>query len=195
MEFLRILREQAAYILPYWAVGILVGSAVSVFCKERIHALFVRMQGGRWGVAGLLFASALGVASPLCMYGTIPIAASFSRQGVKDDWLAAFMMSSVLINPQLLVYTAALGKVVLLIRLAVCLGCGMAAGLCVRLGFCGRDFFAFVGSTSEEGKERGRTCACAMCFPWGGIYAPRDHGFWLAWRWPRCVSMLCPQLV
>lgn len=159
MEFLRILREQAAYILPYWAVGILVGSAVSVFCKERIHALFVRMQGGRWGVAGLLFASALGVASPLCMYGTIPIAASFSRQGVKDDWLAAFMMSSVLINPQLLVYTAALGKEVLLIRLAVCLGCGMAAGLCVRLGFCGRDFFCFRGFDVRGGqRERENMC-------------------------------------
>ena len=27
------------------------------------------------------------------MYGTIPIAASFSGQGVKDDYLAAFMIT------------------------------------------------------------------------------------------------------
>lgn len=43
------------------------------------------------------------------MYGTIPIAASLSRSGMRDDWLAAFMMSSILLNPQLLLYSAALG--------------------------------------------------------------------------------------
>ena len=31
----------------------------------------------------------LGIASPLCMYGTIPIAASFRKQGMREDWLAA----------------------------------------------------------------------------------------------------------
>ena len=35
------------------------------------------------------------------MYGTIPIAASFSRQGMRHDWLAAFTMASILLNPQL----------------------------------------------------------------------------------------------
>ena len=37
-------------------------------------------------------------ASPLCMYGTIPIAASFRKQGMREDWLAAFMMASILLN-------------------------------------------------------------------------------------------------
>ena len=51
------------------------------------------------GIMGVFAASALGIASPLCMYGTIPIAASFSKSGIRDDWLAAFMMSSILLNP------------------------------------------------------------------------------------------------
>lgn len=38
------------------------------------------------------------------MYGTIPLAASFSLSGMEDDRLAAFMMSSILLDPQLLLY-------------------------------------------------------------------------------------------
>ena len=39
------------------------------------------------------------------MYGTIPIAAAFSESGMDHDWLAAFMMSSILLNPQLIFYS------------------------------------------------------------------------------------------
>lgn len=143
MSLLHILHGQIAFILPYWILGILIGSAVSVFGKERLHALLVSMQGKQGGMTGLMLASALGVASPLCMYGTIPIAASFAQKGVREDWLAAFMMSSVLINPQLLAYTAALGHPALLARLAACLACGVAAGLAVRWRFRKKSFFRF----------------------------------------------------
>lgn len=37
------------------------------------------------GACGIIPASLLGIASPLCMYGTIPIAASFSHHGMRDD--------------------------------------------------------------------------------------------------------------
>lgn len=32
---------QLRQILPYWALGIVIGSVVSVFCKDKIHSLFV----------------------------------------------------------------------------------------------------------------------------------------------------------
>ena len=70
------------------------------------------------GIWGIIPASLLGMASPLCMYGTIPIAASFSRQGMRDDWLAAFMMSSILLNPQLILYSTALGGTALAVLLS-----------------------------------------------------------------------------
>ena len=88
---------QLRQILPYWALGIVLGSAVSVFAKDRIHGVFRSMQGKRIGILGIAAASILGIASPLCMYGTIPLAASFSKSGINDDWLAAFMMSSILL--------------------------------------------------------------------------------------------------
>ena len=72
------------------------------FAKDSIHRLFRSIQGKRLGALGIIPASALGIASPLCMYGTIPIAASFAENGMEHDWLAAFMMSSILLNPQLI---------------------------------------------------------------------------------------------
>lgn len=136
---------QFEQIFPYWLLGMLIGSAVSVFGKERINALFASMKDKRLGLFGIIPACILGILSPLCMYGTIPIAASFSEKGMRDDWLASFMMASILLNPQLIVYSMALGGVVVTIRIVSCFLCGIAAGLVVH--FCWRDkpFFSFSG--------------------------------------------------
>ena len=76
---------QLGQILPYWILGIVIGSVVSVFGKRKIHQLFLSMRKHRMGVLGVIPASLLGIASPLCMYGTIPIAASFSEQEMGKD--------------------------------------------------------------------------------------------------------------
>ncbi len=143
---------QFRQIFWYWVLGIAIGSFISVFAKDGIHNLFRRMQGKTWGVFGIVPACLLGIASPLCMYGTIPIAASFSRQGMRDDWLASFMMASILLNPQLIIYSAALGPTVLTVRIVSCFLCGCTAGLLIRIFFRDRDFFDFSGF--EEGKSR-----------------------------------------
>lgn len=132
-------------IAPYWVVGIVLGSIISVFGKEKIHNLFSSMQGKRFGIFGVIPASLLGIASPLCMYGTIPIAASFSKKGIRDDWLATFMMSSILLNPQLILYSIALGRTALTVRLVSCFLCGISAGLLVHLFYRGKSFFNFSG--------------------------------------------------
>jgi uncharacterized membrane protein YraQ (UPF0718 family) len=87
------------------------------------------------------------------MYGTIPIAASFSAKGMEYDWLAAFMMSSILLNPQLLFYSAALGPAALVIRFASCFLCGIAAGLCIRMFFKNGKFFNFSGFSVPENRD------------------------------------------
>ena len=127
---------QLRQIAAYWVLGIIVGSCVSVFAKGWIHAAAEGLGKKLPGCLGLVFASALGVASPLCMYGTIPICAAFSKKGIKDDFLAAFMMSSVLLNPQLIVYSSALGPALLAARILSAFACGIAAGLLVKAFFC-----------------------------------------------------------
>ena len=143
---------QFRQIFRYWMIGILIGSCISVFLKDRIHGLFRQMSGSKFGVLGLVPASLLGIASPLCMYGTIPLAASVSRSGMRDDWLAAFMMTSILLNPQLIIYSVALGPAALTVRIISCFLCGIAAGLLVRLFFRNKEFFDF--RSFDEPKNR-----------------------------------------
>jgi uncharacterized membrane protein YraQ (UPF0718 family) len=148
---------QFRQIAGYWILGMALGSVISVFGKEKIRCLFAALQEKKLGVLGIIPASFIGIVSPLCMYGTIPIAASFSgtgpdngegalpAKGMGDDWLAAFMMSSILLNPQLLFYSAALGPAALVIRFTGCFLCGIAAGLCVRYFYRNKNFFNFSG--------------------------------------------------
>ncbi len=143
---------QLRQILPYFLVGIVLGSIISVFVKDKIHGLFRRLGNKKLGFLGIIAASVLGIASPLCMYGTIPLAASFSKSGIRDDWLAAFMMSSILLNPQLIIYSTALGVTALAIRIASCFLCGIAAGALVRIFYKDKPFFNFSGF--EEPKSR-----------------------------------------
>ena len=144
---------QVRQIFWYWLVGMAIGSVISVFAKEGIHRLCAKMGQRLSGPVGWVVASALGIASPLCMYGTIPICASFSQKGVKDDFLAAFMMSSVLLNPQLILYSMALGQAALAVRILSCFLCGVTAGMAVHFAFRERDFFNFKGFSEGKGRD------------------------------------------
>ncbi len=161
---LDILRRESVYIwyyfsiqleqiFRYWIFGMMIGSVISVFAKDKIHKLFDGMRDKKLGLFGIIPACILGILSPLCMYGTIPIAASFSEKGMRDDWLAAFMMTSILLNPQLMIYSAALGGTALIIRLASCFLCGAAAGLLVFFCFRGKPFFNFSGFAAPHSRD------------------------------------------
>lgn len=140
-------------IVWYWIIGILIGSVISVFGKKKIHSLMDAINSRNLGLLGLIPASIIGILSPLCMYGTIPIAASFSEKGVKEDWLAAFMMSSILLNPQLILYSAALGPTMLVIRILSCFLCGILVGLLVHLFFKKKSFFNFKGFQEPTNRD------------------------------------------
>lgn len=144
---------QLEQIFKYWILGMLIGSVISVFAKDKIHKLFDGMRDRKMGLFGIIPACILGILSPLCMYGTIPIAASFSEKGMRDDWLAAFMMASILLNPQLMIYSAALGGTALVVRLVSCFLCGVAAGLLVFFCFRGKRFFNFSGFAAPHNHD------------------------------------------
>lgn len=161
---LDILRRESVYlwyyfnlqleqIFGYWVLGMVLGSVISVFAKDHIHGLFRAMHGKRLGMLGITAASALGIASPLCMYGTIPLAASFSESGMEDDWLAAFMMSSILLNPQLILYSMALGPAALVIRVLSSFLCGITAGVLIRSFYHQKGFFNFAGFSAPTSRD------------------------------------------
>lgn len=140
-------------IFWYWVIGIVIGSLISVVFKDKIHAMFDKLRDKRLGLFGVIPASILGIASPLCMYGTIPIAASFANKGMREDWLAAFMMSSILLNPQLIIYSAALGSTVLIIRILSCFCCGCLAGILVYIFHRKKRYFNFDKMKERESKD------------------------------------------
>ncbi|MCL2094294.1 MAG: permease [Treponema sp.] len=136
----------------------LLGSLISVFAKERLRRLFSSLKKKNLGVLGLIPATLIGIASPLCMYGTIPIVVSLAEEGLEEDWIAAFMMSSILLNPQLLFYSSALGRTALTIRLLSCFFCGITAGLLVRYLYMdrGKVFLSLQGYRGRAGSDRNR---------------------------------------
>lgn len=144
---------QLRQIFWYWVLGIVLGSCVSVFLKDRIHGIFRSMSESKMGLVGIVPASLLGIASPLCMYGTIPLTASFSRSGMRDEWLASFMMCSILLNPQLIIYSTALGITALGVRICSCFICGIAAGLLIRFLCRGKPFFNFAGFDEPRSRD------------------------------------------
>lgn len=141
---------QFTQIAGYYLFGIVTGSLISVFLKKRILSAMEAVGRYSDGFPALVLSSALGIASPLCMYGTIPIAASLAKGGIRHPALASFMMSSILLNPQLIVYSAALGSTALAVRILSCFVCGITAVVVVKLS--GREFFRF--SVMEERQDR-----------------------------------------
>ncbi|MDR3342719.1 MAG: hypothetical protein LBT14_08030 [Treponema sp.] len=87
------------------------------------------------------------------MYGTIPIAAGFVEQGMEEDWIAAFCMSSILLNPQLFFYSVALGPAALAIRFTACFVCGALAGICVRYCFKKCKLFSFAAFKEPQNRD------------------------------------------
>lgn len=63
------------------------------------------------------------------------------------------MMSSILLNPQLIIYSAALGPTALLIRIFSSFFCGAAAGLLIRVFFRGKHFFNFTGFSGPANRD------------------------------------------
>ena len=145
---------QLQQIGPFWALGLVAGSLVSVFLSDRIAARMAALGAGRFRLPLLGAASFLGIVSPLCMFGTVPIIAALGRKGVPQHLLAAFMISSILLNPNIFLFTFALGVGLTMARLALSFASGVLAGALVLLLFRGKNLFAFHRFTEAGGRGR-----------------------------------------
>ena len=63
------------------------------------------------------------------------------------------MMSSILLNPQLMLYSTALGGQALAVRLVTCIFCGILAGLLVHFLWGKKEFFRFDGFAPGPGRD------------------------------------------
>ncbi len=153
---------QFRMIFPYWAAGTIAGSLISVFLSDRIRALAGRPGLQRFGLLAVVPAALLGAASPICMYGTVPLIASLGRKGVPQYLLASFMVSSILINPNLFLFSFSLGTGIAVLRLVLCIAAGITAGLVVRCFFKNRQLFSF--DSFEDRKKKACDSGTAVKF-------------------------------
>lgn len=147
---------QFRMIFLYWVAGTVAGSLISVFASVRINRILSGMSKCKFGFIWTAFASLLGAASPICMYGTVPLIASLGRNGIPNHLLASFMVSSILINPSLFVFSFALGTNAAFIRLFVCIAAGIMAGVIVQHFLKGKELFDFNGFESKQLCEKER---------------------------------------
>ena len=150
------IRQFILQIAPYWALGLIVGSLVSVFLSERISKKFISLAQGRFKLAAVGGASFLGVLSPLCMFGTVPVIAAFGKKNMPQHLLAAFMIGSVLLNPNIFLLTFALGTDIALLRLGFSLLGGVLAGVLVMMLCKKRPLFDFSRFVDGEAAKKKR---------------------------------------
>ena len=149
-ELFRLLYIQFKMIFPYWIAGVGIGSVFSVFLAVRITGIVAQINRKNFRVSGTVAAALLGAASPICMYGTVPLIASLGKRGTPQYLLAAFMVSSILINPNLFIFSFALGAPIAFLRLGSSLLAGVIAGGMVYYFFREKQFFFFEGFEEKQ---------------------------------------------
>jgi len=150
---------QFRQIAPYWAGGLIAGSLVSVFLSDKITEKMTNLPAGNLRamfsvVIPLCVASFLGIVSPLCMYGTVPIIAALGKKGVPQHLLACFMVSSILLNPNIMLLSFALGAGLAIARLALSFLSGILAGALVCLFFRDKELFSFKRFAEQKEKQK-----------------------------------------
>ena len=141
---------QLRLIAPYWVSGLVIGSLVSVYLSRQISGKILSLSSKGSGLWQISAASFLGILSPLCMYGTVPVIAALGKKGVPGYLLATFMVSSILLNPNLLFLTLVLGRNLALIRFISCFVAGVLIGVIIRVFFREKEIFSLERFTVEE---------------------------------------------
>jgi len=89
-------------LLPYLVGGVLVGELLKFTSWTKIIYKWVSKSP----VVSVISASVIGIVSPLCTYGTIPVVIELYKSKVHIAPLIAFLAASSLMNPQLFIMTA-----------------------------------------------------------------------------------------
>ncbi len=153
---LRLIVIQFQQIFPYWILGVVAGSVLSVYALDKIEKVIGNLSKDRYSLLNIILAASLGVASPICMYGTVPLIVSLGKRGLPQYILAAFMISSILLNPNLLMMSFSLGMPIALFRLFSAVAAGVLAGILVKIFFRRESLFKFAENDSSEVTTRKR---------------------------------------
>ena len=106
--------EYFTELFPYVILGTLLGELLKYTSWTKLIFRFTKKYRG----VSVLSAAVLGILSPLCTYGTVPVLITLYHGGVALAPLIAFLAASSMMNPQLFVMTVGgLGWSMTLLRL------------------------------------------------------------------------------
>ena len=88
-------------LLPYLIAGILISELLKFTSWTKIIYKWTTKSP----FIAVLSAAVIGMVSPLCTYGTIPVVIELYKSGVRVAPLVTFLAASSLINPQLFIMT------------------------------------------------------------------------------------------
>jgi uncharacterized membrane protein YraQ (UPF0718 family) len=103
-EILFIL-QRSGYLLLEFLPYILAGILLAEILKYTPWTKYVQKGVTRSPIASIIIASMIGIISPLCTYGTIPIVIDLYKNKVPLAPLLTFLSASSLMNPQLFIIT------------------------------------------------------------------------------------------
>ncbi len=115
-------------LAPYIVFGVIVGEVLKLTSWTKL----IYKGVNRSPFAAILVAAVLGMLSPLCTYGTVPVMLQLFKAKVPIAPLITFLSVSAMMNPQLFIYTwGGLGPEMALARAAAVLVFGILLGLCL----------------------------------------------------------------
>jgi len=113
-------------LAPYIIVGVIVGEVLKLTSWTKL----IYKGVNRSPLSAIVVASILGMVSPLCTYGTVPVVLQLFKAKVHISPLITFLSVSAMMNPQLFIYTwGGLGPEMALARAAAVLIFGLLLGL------------------------------------------------------------------
>jgi uncharacterized membrane protein YraQ (UPF0718 family) len=101
IQILHLAAQTVLELFPYIVLGIIVGELLKY--TSWIHLIYHFTKKNIY--RAILFSAILGIISPLCTYGTIPVVLQLFRFGVPLAPLVVFLSASSLMNPQLFIIT------------------------------------------------------------------------------------------
>lgn len=117
-------------LLPYILIGVLLGEVLKLTTWTKLIYRVCRNHPR----LSILLSSLLGIISPLCTYGTIPVVIQLYRANTPLAPLISFLCTSSLMNPQLFILTwGGINPEMAVIRLIAVMAFGVLLGFSLQM--------------------------------------------------------------
>jgi uncharacterized membrane protein YraQ (UPF0718 family) len=168
--------EALLSLAPYVLLGVLSGEILKLTSWTRLIGSMV----AKAPLISIFFAAGLGIVSPLCTYGTIPMVIQLCNAGIHIAPLVTFLTASSLMNPQLFIMTwGGLGPEMALVRVGTVFLFGILLGLLIyrlpKVWALNPNLFAGSKEEGQEGAGAGLSFSPGT-FPAGNV-PPSPHPF------------------